>query len=78
MLEALQRISDAITILSVAAGIVMVLVVFFQAFKGGPGHACDFVGKCNGSNLDRPTVHQTSKLGPLRAVLPRISDCLRT
>ena len=28
----------------------------------------------NGSNLDRPTGHQTSEPGPLRAVLARISD----
>jgi len=44
------------------------------AHHHGPGHACDFVSKRNGSNLDRPTVHQTSEPGPLRAVLARISD----
>jgi hypothetical protein len=39
MLEAFQGISDAITILLVAAGIVMVLVVFFQAlFIGVKSH----------------------------------------
>src|SRR5262245_64908157 len=44
------------------------------AHHHGPSHACDFVSKCNGSDLDRPTVHQTSEPGPLRAVLARISD----
>src|SRR5215813_14494295 len=44
------------------------------AHHHGPGHACDFVGKCNGSDLERPTVHQTSEPGPLGAVLPRISE----
>src|SRR5262245_3637751 len=39
-----------------------------------PGHARDFVSKGNGSDLDRPTVHQTSEPEPLRAVLTRISD----
>src|SRR5262249_48718471 len=40
----------------------------------GPGHACDLVSKCNCSDLDRPTLHQTSEPGPLRAVLAGISD----
>src|SRR3989442_7536821 len=39
------------------------------AHHHGPGHACDFVSKRNGSDLDRPTVHQASEPGPLRAVL---------
>src|SRR5262249_19751732 len=44
------------------------------AHHHGPCHACDFVSKGNGSDLDRPTVHQTSEPGPFRAVLARISD----
>src|SRR6201984_3730994 len=44
------------------------------AHHHGPGHACDFVSKGNGSDLDRPAVHQTSEPGPFRAVLARISN----
>src|SRR5262245_10585591 len=44
------------------------------AHHHGPGHARYFVSKRNGSDLDRPTVHQASEPGPLRAVLAGISD----
>src|ERR1700746_3209341 len=40
----------------------------------GPGHACDFIGKRNSGDLDRPALHNTRKPEPPRAVLPRISD----
>src|SRR6516225_1743609 len=50
------------------------LLEALAAHHHGPGHACDFVSKRNGSDLDRPTVHQASEPGPLRAVLARISD----
>jgi hypothetical protein len=33
-----------------------------------------FVSKCNGGDLDRPTIHQARQPEPLRAVLARISD----
>src|SRR5215471_20093213 len=50
------------------------LLESLAAHHHGPRHACDFVSKCNGSDLDRPTLHQTSEPQPLRAVLARISD----
>ena len=31
-----------------------------------PGYACDLVGRCNGSDLDRPAVHYARELGPVR------------
>src|SRR5215475_13908025 len=50
------------------------LLEALAAHHHGPGHPCNFVSKCNGSDLDRPTVHQTSEPGPLRPVLASISD----
>src|SRR5262249_15254996 len=50
------------------------LLEVLAAHHHGPGHACDFVSKCNGGDLDRPKVHQLREARPLRAVLIRISD----
>src|SRR5262249_3360722 len=44
------------------------------AHHHGPRHACDFVSKCNGSDLDRPSPHQTSEPKPFCALLARRSD----
>src|SRR5262245_18065416 len=50
------------------------LLESLAAHHHGPRHACDFVSKCNGSDLDRSTPHQTSERKPFCAVLARISD----
>src|SRR5262245_17697283 len=50
------------------------LLESLAAHHHGPRHACDFVSKCNGSDLDRPTPHQTSEPRPFCAVLACISD----
>jgi len=43
-------------------------------YHHGPRYACDLIGKRNGGDLDWPTLHDTRKPEPPRAMLPRISD----
>ena len=50
------------------------LLVPFSAHHHGPGHASDFVGERDGSDLDRPAFHDAREPGPLGAMLPSIAD----
>src|SRR4029079_19075567 len=45
-----------------------------SAHHYGPGHACNLVGERNGSDLDRPSLHEARKPKSLCAVLPGIPD----
>src|SRR5262249_32618867 len=50
------------------------LLESLAAHHHGPGNAGDFVSTRTGSAFNRPTFHQPSEPGPLRAVLASISD----
>src|SRR6202045_5316545 len=50
------------------------LLEAFPAHHHGPGHACNLVGQCDGSDPDRPAFHNPREPEPFCTVLPGVSD----